>query len=305
MNQNADHKPALMQPKIDFAFKLIFGDEKHKDITIAFLSDVLKIPRQELVDIEFINTELLREFQEDKKGILDIRVKLRDKRQINVEIQILPTRFMPQRSLFYWSKMYVSQIKAGDTYSQIKKCTTINILDFKTTPLDKLHSCFHLKEDQTGWQLTDVLEVHFLELPKLYDSDVVYDEDDPVAQWMLFISGKSREVMEMLAAKNIDIGNAFNVLEIMSREENKRMAYEARQAELMDQRTRMMEAREEGWEEGVVEGQAKLLARQLTRRFGTLPDSVYQCLKAAASEQIEQWGERIFEVQTLDELLEG
>ncbi len=107
--------------------------------------------------------------------------------------------------------------------------------------------------------------------------------------------------MEMLAQKNMDIGNAFNVLEIMSREENKRMAYEARQAELMDQRTRMMEAREEG----VVEGQAKLLARLLTRRFGTLPDSVYQCLKDAASEQIEQWGERIFEVQTLDELLEG
>ncbi len=147
MNQNADHKPALMQPKIDFAFKLIFGDEKHKDITIAFLSDVLKIPRQELVDIEFINTELLREFQEDKKGILDIRVKLRDNRQINVEIQILLTRFMPQRSLFYWAKMFVSQIKAGDTYSQIKKCITINIVDFKTTPLDKLHSCFHLGLD--------------------------------------------------------------------------------------------------------------------------------------------------------------
>ncbi len=156
-------------------------------------------------------------------------------------------------------------------------------------------------EDQTGYQLTDVLEVHFLELPKLYDSDVIYDEDDPVAQWMHFISGKSREVMEMLAQKNMDIGNAFNVLEIMSREQTKRMAYEARQAELMDQRTRMMEAREEG----VVEGQAKLLARLLTRRFGTLPDSVYQCLKAAASDQIEQWGERIFEVQTLDELLDG
>ncbi len=58
-------------------------------------------------------------------------------------------------------------------------------------------------------------------------------------------------------------------------------------------------------EEGVIEGQAKLLARQLTRRFGTLPDSVYQCLKTAASDQIEQWGERIFEVQTLDGLLEG
>ena len=29
-------------------------------------------------------------FKEDKKGILDVRVKTRDGRQINIEIQILP-----------------------------------------------------------------------------------------------------------------------------------------------------------------------------------------------------------------------
>jgi hypothetical protein len=55
-----------------------------------------------------------------QKGILDVRVKTRDGRQINIEIQILPTEFMPERTLFYWSKMYVSQIKAGDTYDQLK-----------------------------------------------------------------------------------------------------------------------------------------------------------------------------------------
>ena len=73
----------LMSPKIDFVFKLIFGDEKHKDITIGFLSAVLQVPKDDLADIEIINTELLREFKEDKKGILDVRVKTRDGRQIN------------------------------------------------------------------------------------------------------------------------------------------------------------------------------------------------------------------------------
>ena len=109
MNQDAGNT-YLMRPKIDFVFKLIFGDEKHKEITAAFLAAVLKIPGEELVGIEIINTELLREFKEDKKGILDVRVKTRDGRQINIEIQILPTEFMPERTLFYWSRMYVSQI---------------------------------------------------------------------------------------------------------------------------------------------------------------------------------------------------
>ena len=43
----------------------------------------------------------------------------------------------------------------------------------------------------------------------------------------------------MLAEKNTDIGNAYNLLKIISKDEKARMAYEAREAELMDQRTRV------------------------------------------------------------------
>ena len=33
----------IMSPKNDFVFKMLFGDEKNKDILIAFLQAVLKI----------------------------------------------------------------------------------------------------------------------------------------------------------------------------------------------------------------------------------------------------------------------
>jgi len=161
-----------MSPKIDFVFKLIFGDQKHKHNTIAFLAAVLNMDKSDLAEVEIVNSELLREFKEDKKGILDIRVQTRDGQQINIEIQILPTEFMPERTLFYWSKMYVSQIKAGDMYDRLKKCITINIVDFECTPLKQVHSCYHLKEDHQGHCLTDLLEVHFLELPKLFKKGI-------------------------------------------------------------------------------------------------------------------------------------
>ncbi|SDB34157.1 conserved hypothetical protein (putative transposase or invertase) [Desulfonatronum thiosulfatophilum] len=64
------------------------------------LSAVLGLPKEDLVDLEITNSELHREFREDKKGILDVRIQLRDGRQINVEIQILPTDPMPERALF-------------------------------------------------------------------------------------------------------------------------------------------------------------------------------------------------------------
>ncbi len=172
----------LMSPKVDFVFKLIFGDEKNKHILAAFLGSVLKLPPGELADLEIINTELLREFREDKKGILDVRVKTKQGQQINIEIQILPTEYMPERTLFYWSKMYSSQIKPGETYESLKKCITINIVDFVCTPLKKLHTCYLLKEIEDDHTLTDMLEVHFMELPKLFDEEISLAQDDPIVQ---------------------------------------------------------------------------------------------------------------------------
>jgi predicted transposase/invertase (TIGR01784 family) len=141
----------LMSPKVDFVFKLIFGDEKNKDLLIAFLSAVLGVPVGEFEGIEIINSELLREFAEDRKGILDVRAKTKQGKQIDIEIQILPTVFMPERTMFYWSKMYTSQVKPDDPYDMLQKCITINIVDFKCTPLKKLHSSYHLTEDETGY----------------------------------------------------------------------------------------------------------------------------------------------------------
>ena len=236
----------IMSPKVDFVFKLIFGDEKNKGVLIAFLSAALNLPKEDFIEIELINTELLREFKEDRKGILDIRVKTKKSEHIDIEIQILPTEYMAERTLFYWSKMYNSQISPGDTYDKLKKCITINIVDFERIPLDKIHTKFHILEDETLFKLTDVLEIHFLELPKLSKLDKLKDIDDPILDWLEFINADSKEGMEMLAEKNENIKNAYEILQRVSKSKEARMAYEARQAEIMDQLTREKSAREEG-----------------------------------------------------------
>lgn len=254
----------IMSPKIDFVFKLLFGDEKNKDLLIAFLSAVLNLPERDFTGIEILNTELFREFKEDKKGILDVRAKTANGKQIDIEIQVLPTEFMPERTLFYWSKMYTAQVKPGDTYDKLKKCITINIVDFKCTPLKKLHTNYHLIEDETGHKLTDILEVHFLEIPKLFDEDIEINEDDPIVQWMEFLDGKSKGVMEMLAQKNESIKKAYNLLQIISKDEKARMIYEAREAELRDQLTRIKSAEEKGANEKSIKIAQNLLKMGLS-----------------------------------------
>lgn len=153
---------------------------------------------------------------------------------------------MAERTMFYWSKMYTGQIKPGDTYDKLKKCVTINIVDFKCTPIKKVYSSYHITEDKTGYRLTDILEVHFLEIPKLFDCDIERNENDPIVQWMEFLDAKSKGEMEMLAEKNKDIKKAYDLLQVISKDEKARMLYEARQAEISDQKTRMKSAEEKG-----------------------------------------------------------
>ncbi|WP_046066176.1 Rpn family recombination-promoting nuclease/putative transposase [Clostridium scatologenes] len=262
-----------MSPKYDFVFKYIFGNEKHKDLLIALLSDILAVPEEEFEGIEIINSELIKVFKEDRKGILDVRVRTKLGKQIDVEIQILPTEYMAERTMFYWSKMYSGQIKPGDTYDKLKKCVTINIVDFKCTPLKKLYSSYHITEDKTGYRLTDILEVHFLEIPKLFDEDIERDENDPIVQWMEFLDAQSKGVMEMLAEKNKDIKKAYDLLQIISKDEKARMLYEAKYAEISDQKTRIKSAEEKGRKEGATE-KALRVAGKMLRRGDCIEDIV-------------------------------
>ena len=59
---------------------------------------------------------------------------------------------------------------------------------------------------------------------------------------------------------------------------------------------------EQGREQGLREGEARMLRRQLQRRFGELPDWVPARLSNAEPEQLERWAERLLEVESLTAL---
>lgn len=109
------------------------------------------------------------------------------------------------------------------------------------------------------YQLTDILEVHFLEIVKLVDLEIPRDENDPVVEWMEFLDAKSKGVIEMLAEKNKDIKKAHDLLQIISNDEKARMLYDAREAELRDQLTRLKSEKDKGRAEGKAEVAKNLL----------------------------------------------
>ena len=155
----------LMKPKIDFAFKEIMEDGKART---GFLAAVLRIDPESIMETRILNTNLRREHEDDKQGILDVRLLMDNDSEIDIEIQLSELKVWANRSLFYLAKMFTEQINPGDSYHVFKKCVSISILDFILFQGEtEFHSCFHIREDKRHFLYTDKMEFHVIELPKL------------------------------------------------------------------------------------------------------------------------------------------
>ena len=101
---------------------------------------------------------------------MDIKAKDETGRAFTVEIQVIPTAAYINRALYYWACLYSGQIKSGEVYKKLRPTISINVVDFIIFDhFEKPHSLFVLKEkDETGdYILTDNLQIHFFELPKI------------------------------------------------------------------------------------------------------------------------------------------
>ena len=172
----------LLSPKVDFVFKKIFGSEENKSVLISFLNATLK-PKKEIVSVDLKNTDIEKEYLKDKFSRLDVKATTSNKETINIEIQLKNEYDMIQRSLYYWSKIYEEQIQEGDSYSNLNRTVCINILNYNYLKNDRFHNIYRLKEIETNEELTDIEEIHFIEIPKLRELNL-NDEADMLDVWI-------------------------------------------------------------------------------------------------------------------------
>ncbi len=234
----------IMKPKVDMAFKEIMMDEKAR---IGFLSAMLKIRPEDIKETRILNANLRKEHEDDKQGILDVRILMNDAVEINVEIQLTRLKVWANRALFYLAKMYADQIAPKQNYGVFKKCVSISILDFKLFPEEEdFYSCFHIREDTRNFIYTDKMEFHVLELPKLPEE--LKEDCSNIELWAKFINAERKEEFDMLAQKDPYIKSAYEQLQVVSQDKEKRLEYEARQKAIWDYNQMVLEAEERGEE---------------------------------------------------------
>ena len=64
----------IISPIDDWIFKLLFGDDRRKNLLINLLKTFVELPGEEY-ELTFLDTHLKPEMEDDKLGILDVKVK--------------------------------------------------------------------------------------------------------------------------------------------------------------------------------------------------------------------------------------
>lgn len=247
----------LLNPKNDYVFKRIFGHTGNEEITKQLLNTILKKQINEITVNE--NPILEKDLIDDKVGIVDIHAKIDNEIDVEIEMQVVDSKNIEKRIMYYWSKLYIQGIKSGNNYNKLHKAISILIADFKLKNLKSIPNFY------TKWQireekyhsviLTDVLELYIIELPKATKNTVGMNIARPqdmaeINPWIAFLENpKDMEMVNMSEQNTIAIKKAKKVLTEISKDEHERYLAHLREKYILDQKS----IEEYGYDKGLEE----------------------------------------------------
>ncbi|MCL2619625.1 MAG: Rpn family recombination-promoting nuclease/putative transposase [Defluviitaleaceae bacterium] len=184
----------------DILCKLLFI--KYPDLLKRLVSELLSIKYNDITEIYMTNPEMPPETIGDKFCRLDINMMVNEK-QVSLEIQVARQSYYPIRSLYYWSRMFSTALKASGEYATLPPTISINIIDFNQfeNP-NKFEWEFQFRETQTHELLTDKATIRFYELKKL---PPLKDEDGGKELWLKLFKAKTEEDLEEIAKMEVPV----------------------------------------------------------------------------------------------------
>ena len=262
--KNETKEVKILSPMIDVVFQALFGEVGNERITKNFIEAILDKNIEE-VDLSQ-NIVLRRETAKDKMGVLDVLVKVDDEEYYNLEMQLTEKKQLMERLLYYWSKIYTRNIKMGEDYTGLKRTIEVLIVDFEIKDLKELeyHSKWKIIEEKDRKLiLTNALEIHILELPKIKKEE---GKETELIKWLKFIKDPESIEVKKYMKENKEIKEAGEKLKVISEDEKMQRIAELKQKAIMDKKAEIDFATEKGIDIGKSEGK-KERTKEIAKRM--------------------------------------
>jgi predicted transposase/invertase (TIGR01784 family) len=258
-----------INPRVDFAFKKLFGSEENKDLLISLINAIVS-EQDQVADLILKNPYNLAAYRTGKMSILDIKAQSVFGHWFNVEMQISEDYHFDKRAIYYWAKLVTEQLEEGMMYKELQKTVSINILDFNFIyDREEFHNCYKIINTATGTDdhLHDMFELHYVELRKFHKSysQIVSALD----RWTTFLTRAhdlNKNQLPKAFENDVEIIKALSAVNRMFDAEE-RIMYQVRKQAIMDVESKITSAIDKGFEQGREEGREEgiELGRKLER----------------------------------------
>ncbi|MEG4214123.1 Rpn family recombination-promoting nuclease/putative transposase [Microcoleus sp. Pol14C6] len=282
----------FINPKIDFAFKKIFGSSDSKDILINFLNAILYEAQPVIEDLEIINSQPEPQTLATQDTQLDVKAIINGDRIALVEIQLLNVPSFGNRVLYNAAKSYSQQLTGKERYERLKTVISLKIADFEmfeNQPEFLSRFVFQEKEQQFDYPDTEI-ELVFIELPKF--SKELAALETTADQWIYFLENTStlETVPETLRAVP-EIDKAFSIANEDNFTQQELNELHNQELWIQDQQIAIDVAREQVTKTA----QLSLILRQLVRRLGTIQPETENCIRQLGIQELEELGDAVLD----------
>ena len=252
---------AIITPTSDLFIASLWSAPKNESILLSLLNGVLSdIGQPLIVKATVLNPFNIQEFPNDKEIRLDVRVEDEMGKKYNIEVQKATHTGFYNRTLYYWTETYDSQIQRGEDYNLLRPVRSIIITEFPVFPeLKQLHTVFELRaRENPAVLLTDHLQIHFLRLGNLDRQglsglDALCVGLQRWVQFFVFGSEWEDEKMSTVLQDVPEVQAAYNEYKRFAADPVMREKIKARERYWTDRSLDRGEAREEGESKKAVE----------------------------------------------------
>ena len=211
-----------INPYTDYGFKLLFGTEPNKDITLELVNALLQ-GKEFIKSLTLLSTEQLGDTKDDRRSVFDVYCENEQGEKIIIEMQKADQQWFKDRSVYYSSFPIRQQGEKGQWRFGLKAVYTIGILDFvfdeDKDDKEYYHHVVKLMDINKKEVFYDKLTYIYLEMPKFNKTEA--ELETMADKWLYALKNLPRLLERPAALQERIFKKFFDVAEIgnLSKEE--------------------------------------------------------------------------------------
>lgn len=252
----------FLNPFTDIGFKKIFGQEIHKDLLIDFLNQLLRGERT-IVDLEYMDKEVVPEYEGDRSSIFDIYCRTDAGEYIIVEMQNQMQDFFSSRAVYYMARSIARQGERGSNWRfRLDAVYGIFFMNFShESVMPRKFRTDVILADKADFRLfSDKLRMIFLQLPEFRFDETECNTD--FERW-IYILKHMETLNRMPFTRNAVFKKLESIMDIASLSKEEREKYDATIDAYRDHLAVLAFAEKEGLQKGMQQGIQKGMQKGL------------------------------------------